>query len=361
MMDTQRLALRTGKELQLVIAASNDLPSTLASHRGRRQRQKVKMAAGLGGATTVVVGGALWAANIGFWTSVGAALGLATIPLIITLAGTGKLAFGLPWKTKDNSPVIDEQQLLQLELTYCCFNLLARADGRISEEEQVVLRSVLLQYPLSDEQLQAIQERSFEEILADATQADTIVRRQVLQGTWMLAEADGVSPEEEVLFADLARKLGLESEVLELKRHSRDLQATANDLVTSMFRTCQQVLSPTLGTPRTNEFLEALAQIAATPSVRRSLRNSLSSGFSAGGVGRTLDEHAEASKLVAQAYNSILAVYGLATPEQKEARSRLLELADGTTMGKTKAKNVCSDVSSLFNEALKATASELRP
>jgi hypothetical protein len=352
-MDLERVSLRTGKELQLVIAAAKDLPTTLAPHHSRRVKSTAKLAAGLGGATTVVAGGAFWAANLGFWASMGAALGLGAIPLVATLAGAGVLAMGLP-RRKSSNPQEYYRQRDQLELTYCCFHLLAEADGRISEEERVILRSVLLQYPLTDEDKQKIQERPSDTILAQAGDVDEAIRRQVLQGTWMLAETDGVSPEEEVLFADLAARLGLGSEVRELKKESRDVQATINDLVTSMFRTCQQILSPSLGQPASNAFLEALAHIAATPLVRRNLRNSMDSGFSAGGVGRIIDEHGEAPKLVAQAYNGVRAVYGPDTEAVKEGRSRLIELTESSSLGSRAAKGICADFDALFDEAVAA-------
>jgi hypothetical protein len=356
-MDLDRLTLRTGKELQLVIAAARDLPTTLAPHRIKRFKRKAKVAAGVGGAATLVAGGALWAANLGFWASLGAALGLASIPLLATLAGTGVLAVGLPGRKKDLSDYYRHRD--RVELTFSCFQLLAEADGRISEEERVVLRSVLLQYPLTDEDKEQIQQRSPDTVLAQARELDEQVRRQVLQGTWMLAETDGVSPEEEELFAELAARLDLADEVRELKRQSRDIQASVNDLVTSMFRTCQHVLSPSLGQARPNEFLESLAHIAATPLVRRNLRNSLTSGFSAGGVGRMLDEHGEAQKLVAQAHNAVRAVYGSSAEELKSGRSRLLELAEGAAMGSRSARRICADMDVLFDEALKAAREEV--
>jgi tellurite resistance protein len=356
-MDLDRLALRTGKELQLVIAAAVDLPTTLAPHRIKRFKRKAKVAAGVGGAATVVAGGALWAANLGFWASLGAALGLASIPLLATLAGTGVLAMGLPGRKRGE--ISDYQRHRdQVELTFACFHLLAEADGRISEEERVVLRSVLLQFPLTDEDKEQIQQRSPDEVLSQAGELDEQIRRQVLQGTWMLAETDGVSPEEEEVFADLAAHLDLGDEARELKRQSRDIQASVNDLVTSMFRTCQHVLSPSLGQARPNEFLESLAHIAATPLVRRNLRNSLTSGFSAGGVGRMLDEHGEAQKLVAQAHNAVRAVYGSSAEELKAGRSRLLELAEGAAMGSRSARRICADMDALFDEALKAARQE---
>ena len=178
------------------------------------------------------------------------------------------------------------------------------------------------------------------------------VRRQVLQGTWMLAEADGVTPEEERFFDHLASRLDLAHEVFTLKKESCDLQARVNDLATAMFRTCQQVLAPTLGQPEANDFLEGLAQIAATPAARRSLRNSLRSGFSTGGVVRSLDEHGERSKLIAQACNAVCAVYGGGAAKRKAGKARLLELAESSTLGRGAARAICADIEALFQSAL---------
>jgi hypothetical protein len=350
--DIEALALRTGKDLQLVIAATEDLPSTLEPLRARRVRRQAKLAASVGGAASAVVGGALIAANLGFWASLGAALGLGSIPLLVTLAGTGSLALGIP-RRRSRSPDVYARQRAQVELTFCCFHRMAEADGRISDEEKILLRSVLLQFPLTPADRTAIQEAGAEEIL-ERCSADEELRRQVLRGCWMLAEADGVSVEEERLFEELAGRLGLEREALALKRECRDLQAHLNDLVTAMFRTCQQVLAPSLGLPGANDFLESLAQIAATPAARRSLRNSLRSGFSAGGVVRFLDEHAEAHKLIAQAYNGVRAIYGGSGSARKEGLARLLELAEGAAMGKRAARKICDDIDALFEEALGA-------
>lgn len=355
-MDLERLCLRTGKDLQLVIAAARDLPSTLAPHRSRWLKRRARLAAGLGGATSAVVGGTLWAANLGFWASLGAALGLGSIPLLATLAGSGSLALGLP-RRKSRSLTTYARQRNQVELTYCCFLLVAQADGRISDEERVLLDSVLHTFPLSPQDREAILHGSPDSVLGQAADLEEPVRRQVLQGTWMLAETDGVTPEEETLFAELAARLNLSDEVRQLKRQSRDLQASINDLVTAMFRTCQQVLAPSLGQSRANAFLEALAYIAATPRVRRSLKNSLTDGFSAGGAGRILDEHGEATKIVAQAYNGVRAVYGSSKPRVKSGRTRLLELADSTCVGGRAARRICADIDSLFDEALHAAAS----
>lgn len=349
-MDTDRLLLNTGKDLQLIIAATSDLPNTLAPHRARRMRRKAKLAAGLGGATTAVVGGVLWAANLGFWASLGAALGLGTIPVVATLGAT-HLALGLP-RRRSRSAEAYARQRAHVELTFCCFHLLAEADGRISEEERLLLRAVLHQFPLTDEDVLEIQERPAAEVLAGAAELEEQLRRQVLQGSWMLAETDGVSPEEETVFAELAGRMGLRQEVPTLKKQSRELQANVNDLVTAMFRTCQEVLAPALGQPRANEFLEALSQLAATPPARRSLRNSLTAGFSTGGVGRLLDEHGEAQKLVAQAYNGVRSVHGSRAGDTKAGRARLLELADGAGIGGRVARGICADIDTLFEEAL---------
>ena len=275
--------LPIGKNLQLLIAAADDLSATLAPLREQRKRRNVKLAAGLGGATSVLTSGALLAANIGFWASLGVALGVGTIPLLVG-AGAGAFTLGFrKRRAQDAATALREQ----VALTYACFVKMANADGRISDEERVLLRSVLLQYPLTDEERAAVESLDPDAVLSDVERFDSTLRRRVLQGTWMLAEADGVAAEEEELFAELADKLGQGEQVRELKRLSRSLQAEMNDLVTGMFRTCQQVLAPDLGQPPQTTFLESLAQIAATPPVRRSLRNSLQSGFSAGGVVQT--------------------------------------------------------------------------
>jgi tellurite resistance protein len=338
--------LRIGKNLQLLIAAADDLSATLAPLREQRKRRNVKLAAGLGGATSVLTSSALLAAaNIGFWASLGVALGVGTIPLLV---GVGAGAFTLGFRKK-RAAAAGEALREQVTLTYACFAKMANADGRISDEEKVLLRSVLLQYPLTDEERAAVEQVDPDAVLANVERYDTMLRRRVLQGTWMLAEADGVAAEEEQLFVELAAKLGQSDEVRELKRMSRALQAEMNDLVTGMFRTCQQVLSPELGTPPVNEFLEALAQIAATPPARRSLRNSLSSGFSAGGVVQTLNEHGQSRKLVAQAANAVLAVYDEGE-QRKGAENRLLELADASELGKREARQIYADVHALFGE-----------
>lgn len=352
-MDRERLLLNTGKRLQIIIAAARDLPSTLAPHRTRRIKRKARLAVGLGGATSAaVMGGALWAANLGFWASLGAALGLGTIPVLATLGATA-FALGLP-KRRSRSPESYARQRARMELTFRCFQLMAEADGRISEEERVLLESVLHQFPLTDEDREEIQGRSADEVLQGAADLDEALRQQVLQGTWMLAETDGVSPEEEQLFDDLAGRLGLADQVPVLKKQSRELQAAVNDLVTAMFRTCQEVLAPALGQPRANEFLETLAQLAATPPVRRGLRNSLTGGFSAGGVGRLLEEHGEAAKLMAQAYNGIRAVHGDDAAQVRVGRGRLLDLADCGRLGGRVARGICADIDALFEEALEA-------
>jgi tellurite resistance protein len=352
-MNIEALALRTGKELQLVIAAAADLPSTLEPLRAKRARRQVKLAAVGSGATSAVVGGALLAAHLGFWASIGAALGLGSVPLLVTLAGAGSLAIGLP-RRKSRSPDLYTRQRDLIELTFCCFHRMAEADGRISDEEKLVLRSVLLQFPLAAEDRARIEAAAPEDTLTRAAGLDEDLRRQVLRGTWMLAEADGVTAEEEARFGDLADRLNLQADLAQLKRESRDMQGAANDLVTAMFRTCQQVLAPSLGQPAANEFLESLAQIAATPLARRSLRNSLRSGYSAGGVVRALDEHREAPKLVAQAYNGVRAVYGASTSARKEGRARLLDMAENSSLGGRSARKICADIDSLFEEALGA-------
>jgi hypothetical protein len=352
-LDIDALALRTGKNLQLVIAAARDLPSTLAPLRARRARKRVGLAAGVGGATSAVVGGAMLAANIGFWASLGAALGLASIPLLISLAGGG-IALGLP-RRRSRSPEAYARQRGQVELTYCCFEQMAHADGRVSDEERLLLRSVLLEYPLEADDRARVEAASADAVIERAATFAPELRRQVLEGTWMLAESDGVTPEEERQFEALCARLGLAGEALEIRRRSRDQQAELNDLVTAMFRACQQVLAPSLGQPGANEFLEALAQIAATPQTRRSLRNSLRSGFSAGGVVRSLDEHGAAPKLIAQAMNAVRAVYGGSGSARKEARSRLLELAESSAAGAGSARKICADIDALFEEALGAT------
>jgi hypothetical protein len=107
-----------------------------------------------------------------------------------------------------------------------------------------------------------------------------------------------------------------------------------------------------LGRPLANDFLESLAQLAATPAVRRSLRNSLADGFSAGGVARLFDEHPESAKLVAQAYNGARAVHVQDAGELKEAQGRLAELSSGARMGTRSAREICADIDQLFDEAL---------
>ncbi len=338
--------LPIGKNLQLLIAAADDLSATLGPLREQRKRRNVKLAAGLGGATSVLTSSALLAAaNIGFWASLGVALGVGTIPLLV---GAGAGAFTLGFRRR-RADAAGEALRQQVTLTYACFIKMANADGRISDEERVLLRSVLLQYPLTDEERAAVEQIDPEAVLADVERYDAQLRRRVLQGTWMLAEADGVATEEEQLFVELAERLGQSDHVRELKRLSRAMQAEMNDLVTGMFRTCQQVLSPDLGKPRQNEFLEALAQIAATPPTRRSLRNSLTSGFSAGGVVQTLNEHGQARKLIAQASNAVLSVYDEGALH-KAAEDRLLELADASEVGKREARQIHADVQALFNE-----------
>lgn len=359
--DRDRLLLRTGKNLQLVIAATTDLPSTLAPWRGRRIKRSATLAAGIGGATSAITGAALWAANLGFWAGLGAALGLGTIPVLVTLGATG-LSLGLP-RRRSRATETYERQRDQVELTLCCFMLVAEADGHISEEERLLLRSVLHQYPLAEEDRARIQCRleghPTDEVIDRAAGLDVEVRRQVLQGSWLLAETDGVTPEEEREFATLAARLGLADQARAMQLEARELQARINDLVTAMFRTCQEVLAPALGQPRPNEFLEALAQLAATPGVRRNLRNSLTTGFSSGGVSKLLDEHGEAAKLVAQAENAVRAVHGGARAEVRAGQRRLLELAEGSRLGARVVRGICGDIDLLFDEAL--AASEARP
>lgn len=355
-MEIQSLSLRTGRELQLVIAAAQDLPSILRPLRARRAVRNAKLAAGMGGATSAVVGGALWAAHLGFWASLGVALGLGTVPLVVTLAGAG-IALGLP-RGREEGEEEYRRRRAQVELAFCCFQLMAEADGRISEEERLLLRAVLLQYPLTDEDRQAIVSGPVEATLDRAADMNVRIRRQVLQGAWMLAEADGLTAEEETLFGDMADRLGLREEITPLKRQSRALQAGLNSLVTAMFQTCQLVLEPALGQPAASEFLEALAQIAATPQVRRSLRNSLSSGYSAGGVARLLDEHPEAAKLVAQASNAVCAVHGADEQARKAGRDNLLSLAGNSSLGRGESRRIFADIETLLSEAAGAAGEQ---
>lgn len=348
-MEIQALSLRTGRELQLVIAAARDLPAILRPLRARRAIRKARLAAGVGGATSAVVGGALWAAHLGFWASLGVALGLGTVPLVVTLAGAG-IALGLPRGREDGGEEYRRGRA-QVELAFCCLQLMAEADGRISEEEKLLLRAVLLQYPLTDDDRQAIQSGPVEAALDRAAEMDVRIRRQVLQGAWMLAEADGLTAEEEALFGDMADRLGLREEITPLKRQSRSMQAGLNSLVTAMFQTCQLALEPVLGQPGPSEFLEALAQIAATPQVRRGLRNSLKSGYSPGGVARLVDEHPEAAKLVAQASNAICAVHAADDSARKAGRDRLLSLAGNSSLGRGESRKIFTDIETLLSEA----------
>ncbi len=347
--------LQIGKELQLLIAAADDLAQQLEPLRARRARRSARVAAGVGAATSAVVGGAMWMANLGFWASLGTALGLATVPVVATVVGVGGLSLGMHRRRRRKSgatPGYDEQ-CGQVELTLACFQLMAEADGRISDEERLLLRSVTLQFPLEQADRERIEKTSPLATIQGAEALDGELRREVLRGTWMLAEADGVSPEEERLFSDLARRLGLEQEERQLKRESREHQAVVNDLVTAMFRSCQQVLSPSLGEAAANEFLESLAQIAATPRARRSLRNSLSSGFSAGGVARALEAHGQRAKLVAQAYNAVRAVYEEAD-QRKAAHRRLLDIVDSTSLDQGEVRGICADVDMLFDDSISA-------
>ncbi|MCK5796607.1 MAG: TerB family tellurite resistance protein [Deltaproteobacteria bacterium] len=343
--------LDIGKNLQLLIAAAEDLSKTLGPLREERKRRTARLAAGLSGATSVVASGALLAINIGFWSSIGVALGVGAVPLLIA-ASAGAFSFGSR-KTQQGDLTTETSLRAEVELTYACFIKMANADGRISAEEKVLLRSVLLQYPLSDDERRAVEGIDPDAILADVERFPTLLRRRVLQGTWMLAEADGVAAEEETLFDELAAHLGQGDEVRNLKRLSHTLQAEMNDLIMGMFRICQQVLSPDQGHPATNAFLEALAQIAATPPTRRSLRNSLGKGYSAGGVIQTLNEHGEARKLIAQAANAILSVYDPGEA-RRAAEGHLMELADASEIGKREAHQIYADVEALF-EAMAAS------
>jgi tellurite resistance protein len=358
-LDAESLSLQTGKDLQLVIAAARDLPRVALPLRARRARRRAKLAVGIGSAASAAVGGALFAANLGFWAGVGAALGLVGIPLVVTLAGGG-LALGFPAR-RSRSAELASRQREQVELAFACFLTMAEADGRISEEERILLRAVLLEYPLTEEERGQISSTEPLEVLVRGAALPEEVRRKVLLGTWMLAEADGVSPEEEEVFEAMAASLGLGGTAPELRRRSRDVSEGLNDLVASMFRTCQAVLAPSLAEARANEFLESLARIAASPPVRRSLRNSIASGFSSGGVTRLLDEHGEAPKLVAQAQNAIRSVYAGRAGEGQEARGRLLDLARNSRLGPGEARRIASDIDLLFDEALAAAAREAPP
>lgn len=338
--------LEVGKELQLVIAASEDLSQLLQPLRAKRAKRSTTVAAGVGAATSVVVGGTLFAANLGFWASVGAALGLATLPLLVTAVGGGLTVAGMRSRASNDD---DNSKFNQILLTLACFQTMAKADGHISEEEQTLIRAVLLQVPLSDAEYRIISDTPSKATLESARDFARDLRREVLQGTWMLAEADGVTAAEEEVFVHLCDRLDLADEVQELKKYSCDLQAQGNELISAMFRICQQVLSPSLSNPRVTNFLESLATIAATPATRRALRNSINRGFSAGGVARSLDEHAQAGKLVAQAANAIRATCEMGE-EQKAARRRLLDLADNTRMGKSDGLRIIADIDALFDE-----------
>ena len=107
--------------------------------------------------------------------------------------------------------------------------------------------------------------------------------------------------------------------------------------------------APQLGQADTNTFLESLAQIAATPQARRSLRNSLRSGYSAGGVIQALGNKAHAAKLIAQGSNATLAICGEESA-QREAETRLLDLADSSPFGRRAAEAVCADVKEYFKD-----------
>jgi|GEM_PF-3835517 hypothetical protein len=341
-----RSPLEVGKELQLVIAAADDFGQILQPLRAKRAKRSTTVAAGLGAATSVVVGGSLIAANLGFWASVGTALGLATLPILATVIGGGLAVAGM---RKAGVGGEEKLRLDQILLTLGCFQTMAEADGHISDEERIILRSVLLQFPLSAAESRVIADTPVEATLEAARSLSSDLRRQVLQGTWMLAEADGVSPAEEQTFVQLCETLGLADEITQLKKYSHDLQAEGNELISAMFRICQQVLSPSLGKAEVNQFLESLATIAATPATRRSLRNSINRGFSAGGVARSIDEHAQAPKLIAQAQNAIRATCGEGD-ETKAAQRRLLDLAENTRMGRAEGMRIIADLDALFDE-----------
>jgi uncharacterized tellurite resistance protein B-like protein len=276
--------------------------------------------------------------------------GLGSIPLLVA----GGVALGLSRKQAEKG---SDAALDELKLTYACFMTMAEADGRISDEETTILRSVLLQYPLSEEQRELVENVDTEQALELADRVDANTKHRVLQGSWMLAEADGTVPAEDACFQKLAERFGMAEKVRDLKSDAKARQAELNELVTGMFRTTQQVLQPNLGQPSVNAFLESLAQIAATPQTRRSLRNSLKSGFSAGGVVQTLNQHAAADQILAQASNATLAVYDDPT-ERRVAETRLLDLADSSTPGRKLAKRVHSDVQLLFDEMLSSSDSE---
>ncbi|MCB9555830.1 MAG: TerB family tellurite resistance protein [Deltaproteobacteria bacterium] len=339
------------RQLQLLIAVADDLPTYLAPYRALRARKQAKLAAGVGAAASAVVGGALWMANIGVWASLGTALGLTAIPLWVG----GRLLLG--GTAKSPAPAqANDQQLKQVALTLVCFQMIAEADGNISDEERLLLRAATLQFPLRDADRRRLEQIDTQTAFADAESLSPLVRQQVLLGCWMLAEADGVTEEEELQFAELVAKLGDGAQVAQLKAESRELQALNNELVTAMFRVCQQVLQPALGAADANAFLESLASIAATPAVRRGLRNNLSGGFSAGGVIQAIERHPERARLVAQGQNAVRAVY-LEPSEQSAANGRLLALTDGSTLSRAEAKRICSDVDQLFDD-LAATPSE---
>jgi tellurite resistance protein len=349
-LDTDALRLHTGQNLLLVIAAAEDLATILEPLRRSRRRKKAKVAAGVGVATSALVGGTLWMANLGFWASVGAALGLGSVPLLVTVVG-GSFAVGRVRRIRREEA--ERQLWVRAQLTAVCFQKMAEADGQISDEERLVLRYVLLSFPFSEEEKTALVQASIDDVLRAGLALPESVRRQVLEGTWMLAESDGASPAEETCFVQLAERLDLGQAVSELRRNARDLQAQLNDLATAMFRTCQHVLAPSLREARATAFLEQLAAIAATPAARRSLRNSMSTGFSAGGVMQALGDREQATKLVAQAQNALRAVYGPGDTYQA-GEQRLLDLAESSDLGRPEAKQICADIDLLFDEALRA-------
>ena len=88
----------------------------------------------------------------------------------------------------------------------------------------------------------------------------------------------------------------------------------------------------------------------------RSLRNSIKTGFSAGGVARLLDEHGQRHKLIAQAHNAIRAVFG--DGQRKEAVKRLMELVDSTSCDRAEVRRICADVDLLFEDALRADSDD---
>lgn len=347
-MTARSATLDTAARLQLIVTAAEDLGATLEPLRAARVRRQARVAAGVGGATSAVVTTALIAANIGWWTSVGVALGVGALPLLLALGGK---AARRAHARHHRRGADEEADRARTKLSYACLSRMANADGHVSEEERVLLEVTLLQRPLSEQQRNAVVDGSDEPALEHGRGLDAQLRREVLRGCWMLAEADGVAEQEERCFAQLADELGLVAEIDTIKRDSRDLQAQLDELVTAMFRTCQQVLEPQLKTASATAFLESLAGIAATPRARRALRNSLGAGFSPGGVVQTLSTHPQRTKLVAQAQNAVRAVYS--EPQAaRAATDRLLELAAQTALGRSAARTVCRDVDALFDQLL---------